>query len=105
MYEYDDMKSSRFSVTSDLVSGCFNVGIGRFMLRESESNAVYRAWPDLGFLTNQRAWTSREPIRGYKRVSGRGIGELIHDQGSRLELRSREAKSQSVKCHTCYSGE
>ena len=42
-YHYDDMKSSRFSVTSDLVSGCFNVGVGRFTLRESEVKAVYRA--------------------------------------------------------------
>ena len=61
MYKYDDMKSSHFSVTSDLVSGCFGVDIGRFALRESEVKAVYRAWPHLGFLTNQRAWICREP--------------------------------------------
>ena len=42
MYKYDDMKSSHFSVTSDLVSGCFNVDTGRFTLRESEVKAVYR---------------------------------------------------------------
>ena len=96
MYKYDDMKSSHFSVTSDLVSGCFGVDIGRFALRESKVKAMYRAWPDLGFLTNQRAWTCREPIRGYKRVSGKGIGELIHDQGSRRELESREPLNRNL---------
>ena len=31
------------------------------MLRESKVRAVNPAGPDLGFLTNQQAWTSPEP--------------------------------------------
>ena len=90
VYKYDNMKS-RFSVSSDLVSGCFNVDTGRFTLRESEVNALNRTWPDLGFLTNQRAWTGREPaVNQLEAIKGPGIIDLIHDRVHAVNWRASE---------------